>query len=61
MGMSNLKNCGSITSRGKKFVFSEASRLAVAPTQFRLWWVVGALCLRLKWLVREASAKIKNK
>jgi hypothetical protein len=48
---------GFISRRGKSydiFLFATASRLAVGPTQRRIWWVPGALYPRVKRPVRGA-------
>jgi hypothetical protein len=57
---------GSISSRGKIFLFSTLYRLALVPTQPPFQWVPGALSLEVKRLGHVAdyspptSANVKN-
>jgi hypothetical protein len=55
-----------IPSKGKIFLFSTASKLALGPTQLPIQMVLGALTPGVKWLGCEAdqsppsSAEVKN-
>jgi hypothetical protein len=61
-----LDGQGSISGRGKIFLFSAASRPDLGPTQLPIQWVPGALSPGLKQPGREAdhshpsSAEVKN-
>jgi hypothetical protein len=62
-----LDNWGLIPSGSREFFFlPPVFRLAVGPTQPPIQWVLGALCLAVKWLGHEAdhsplfSAQVKN-
>jgi hypothetical protein len=46
---------GSNPGRGKIFLFSTPSRLALEPTQHSAQWVLGAISPGVKWPGREAD------
>jgi hypothetical protein len=48
----------SIPSRGKIFLFSTASRLALGPTQSPIKWVLRNFSLEVKWPWHEAITRL---
>jgi hypothetical protein len=50
-----LDNWGSIPGRGKIFLFSIVSRLALEATQHPIQWVSGALSLGKNWQRHETD------
>lgn len=55
-----MTNCGSITSRDKKFSLLRSIQTGSCTHPLSSLVGSGVLSLRLKWLGHEASAKIKN-
>jgi hypothetical protein len=61
-----MRNCGLILAKGKIFLFSKVSNLALGPTQSVIQWVLGAPSLGVKLLQCEAdclcpsNAEFKN-